>query len=673
MAVKLAKHYFVGSLTDKHYQKALKNFRLVQQYRKEHPSATKRESYEYFKKLPQKERLSKNTVLKYWERENEPVPSRFSDSEPIRKILRGAVTKVSSKDSDILNTILSVYLPEDKGFDCDLTFAKGDFYRTELSFPSKCYDKYPEQSPYAGASTVYDIYDICNPTSEGYVADHSLSSIIVDLPQTISDSKKGTASAFKDFSDLARSYYLMLCIADQKLRFASSDHAGGVLVVKVGDIIYKGKTIWLSQIVAELATGEHTDLSKNFCSKIFGKQNFDFELIDKFVHRYTVKETEETVPSDRSIKANDYFLVFRKRRNPIDTLYTFNPNKEENGITVAYTLRDTAIDKFNNIGVDGVEIRRMTPINTIRLKGVVGESVVKRIRSAFEGPLPVEVKLNGSYLIYFLNEGFVRLKSNERPIPLKDDGKKKYRPRKEIFQIKEHTLEILEKAGFLYVENNMNPNKLDTEVFILSNKAYMTHTETTDEFFHGSGRLFDSFDLSHALEGDGKVKFGYGVYVTSKYTSAAHYSGSNPEWTHHYVYKVKVPAKNESNYISFVQPVHERIIKEAAEKLGTQIPSKVIVNGKEFRKFLAKKLLTDIDSDKKLPKSILAIEGEKAASEFLLSIGVDFIEWPVNWKNPDAGSNRAILNDKAVEIISVDEVELDKKSKLINGSERKVR
>lgn len=43
-----------------------------------------------------------------------------------------------------------------------------------------------------------------------------------------------------------------------------------------------------------------------------------------------------------------------------------------------------------------------------------------------------------------------------------------------------------------------------------------------ETFYHGSTRLFDSFDLSHALEGDGKIKFGYGVYVTSSYDSAAH-------------------------------------------------------------------------------------------------------------------------------------------------------
>ena len=32
-------------------------------------------------------------------------------------------------------------------------------------------------------------------------------------------------------------------------------------------------------------------------------------------------------------------------------------------------------------------------------------------------------------------------------------------------------------------------------------------------YYHGSSVLFKSFVLSHALEGDGKVKFGYGVYA----------------------------------------------------------------------------------------------------------------------------------------------------------------
>lgn len=43
--------------------------------------------------------------------------------------------------------------------------------------------------------------------------------------------------------------------------------------------------------------------------------------------------------------------------------------------------------------------------------------------------------------------------------------------------------------------------------------------------YHGSSaEPFDRFSLDHALEGDGKVKFGWGVYVTEKYGTAAHYA-----------------------------------------------------------------------------------------------------------------------------------------------------
>ena len=41
-------------------------------------------------------------------------------------------------------------------------------------------------------------------------------------------------------------------------------------------------------------------------------------------------------------------------------------------------------------------------------------------------------------------------------------------------------------------------------------------------FYHGSSVLFPKFDLSH-VEGDGKVKFGYGVYLTSSFKSVANY------------------------------------------------------------------------------------------------------------------------------------------------------
>ena len=92
------------------------------------------------------------------------------------------------------------------------------------------------------------------------------------------------------------------------------------------------------------------------------------------------------------------------------------------------------------------------------------------------------------------------------------------------------------------------------------------------------------------------------------------------------------------------------------------MPEKYLQDGKDFRKFLAKRLTGKVD-----------LEGEKAASQFLLSIGVDFIVWPYNWKNPNLGTNRAILDDQKVRILKVEEVDLDEKKQLIEGSERTVK
>ena len=184
-------------------------------------------------------------------------------------------------------------------------------------------------------------------------------------------------------------------------------------------------------------------------------------------------------------------------------------------------------------------------------------------------------------------------------------------------------------------------------------------------FYHGSHALFDRFDLSHALEGDGKVKFGYGVYVTSKYSSAVHYSAANPNAADHYVYTLEIPERTDSNCIAFKESVHPSIVDAAQKKLGETIPEKVLQDaGKEFRKFLAMRLT----GEKKV-----TLEGERAAAEFLLSIGVELIEWPYNWRNSSLGINRAVLDDTKVKILRVDIVELDHKKKLIEESIHMIR
>lgn len=195
-------------------------------------------------------------------------------------------------------------------------------------------------------------------------------------------------------------------------------------------------------------------------------------------------------------------------------------------------------------------------------------------------------------------------------------------------------------------------------------------------FYHGSSVLFDKFDLSHVLEGDGKVKFGYGVYLTSSFKSAAHYSGANKSVTIHYVYTVKIPELTDTNHIDFNKSIHPAIITCAEDKLGISIPQKYTLNGKDFRKFLAKifekQIYIDLGAGQPMDKPLHFI-GEQMASDFLNSIGVEFITWPYSWKNPNLGLNIAVLNDRKIEILKIQQVELDNKQQLIKGSEKEVK
>ena len=193
------------------------------------------------------------------------------------------------------------------------------------------------------------------------------------------------------------------------------------------------------------------------------------------------------------------------------------------------------------------------------------------------------------------------------------------------------------------------------------------------QFYHGSSaEPFDRFSLDHALEGDGKVKFGWGVYVTEKYSTAAHYAFNKhrPENKDFYVYTVDIPDRTPDNCLSLLKgiPVTESIVKRVEAKLGETVPEEAKVEGIPFRKYLANKLTGE---DKPVKKMIdkATVEGEKAASEFLSSLGVDLIEWPYNWQKPEAEKNMAVLDDRNVRIIRIEKVELDPKGhQLIEGS-----
>ena len=196
-------------------------------------------------------------------------------------------------------------------------------------------------------------------------------------------------------------------------------------------------------------------------------------------------------------------------------------------------------------------------------------------------------------------------------------------------------------------------------------------------FFHGSSVYFEKFDLSHALEGDGKAKFGYGIYVAGTYESAAHYAFNKkrPDNKDYYVYTVEVPDFNEENCLSLLkeQPVAESIVRRAEEKLGELIPAEAKVEGKFFRKYLANRVTGNTKSVNKMIDKA-TVEGEMAASAFLKGIGVELIRWPHDWGKPEGEMNLAVLDDAKVRIVKIDKVELDpKKHQLVPGSEKLIK
>lgn len=194
-------------------------------------------------------------------------------------------------------------------------------------------------------------------------------------------------------------------------------------------------------------------------------------------------------------------------------------------------------------------------------------------------------------------------------------------------------------------------------------------------FYHGSSKLFHKFDLDYALQGTGKVKFGFGLYVTSSFTSAAHYS-KGPAEEKHYVYTVEVSRKNKSNYISYLEEVAAPIVHQAEQLLGERIPQLYIVNGKVFRKYLGIRLVRSRVVWEKLAEATrldenklrVGLDEEKAAAEFLCKIGVKFIEWPFTWTAGETRMNRAYLKASFLKIIRIEEVKLDTKDQYVEGS-----
>ena len=195
----------------------------------------------------------------------------------------------------------------------------------------------------------------------------------------------------------------------------------------------------------------------------------------------------------------------------------------------------------------------------------------------------------------------------------------------------------------------------------------MTHTET---FYHGSCYLFDRFSSAFLGAGEGKSKFGHGIYITSSYRTAALYAAKAAKANGKdscYVYTVEVPLLTDDNHIFSCKPVNADVVQRVETALGVTVPDEVKSAGKLFRKYLGN-LLTGQHSTVKKMMSKADAAAESAVAGFLDRIGVVYLAWPQSQTKPDGETNRAVLNENDIRIVKVEQVEVDDNNKLVEGS-----
>ena len=110
---------------------------------------------------------------------------------------------------------------------------------------------------------------------------------------------------------------------------------------------------------------------------------------------------------------------------------------------------------------------------------------------------------------------------------------------------------------------------------------------TAETFYHGTCYLFDRFSLTFL--GEGKSKFGKGIYITSSYKTAALYAAKASKAnnkSHCYVYTVEVPVLTNDNHIFSCKRVNKEIVSRAEKAIDETIPEEVTTTGKYFRKYL---------------------------------------------------------------------------------------
>lgn len=214
--------------------------------------------------------------------------------------------------------------------------------------------------------------------------------------------------------------------------------------------------------------------------------------------------------------------------------------------------------------------------------------------------------------------------------------------------------------------------------------------------YHGTCHLFDRFEIDRLGTGEGKSKFGHGIYITPSYATAAEYAAKAAKKNNvedYYVYTVEVPKLVEGNHIFSSIPVNPEIVARIEAAIGEPVPDQAKTMGKMFRKYVGnlragKKKSQDNPkgmTEKKM-MSTAEFDAENAAAKLFDENGITFLVWPYHQVKSEillknlkehgpegVDTDRAVLNAENVRIIQVDSVKTDEKNNFIEDSAKPVK
>lgn len=192
-------------------------------------------------------------------------------------------------------------------------------------------------------------------------------------------------------------------------------------------------------------------------------------------------------------------------------------------------------------------------------------------------------------------------------------------------------------------------------------------------YYHGTSKLFKEFrPLDTIGTGEGKSKFGWGIYLTSIYATAVLYSGKGPgrQAADHYIYSVDIPdpETNPDRYFILHKAVPQGLIELFEKEIGHITDPNVTAWGNDFRNELEIKLYSKEYGRKPKDKAEKG-ESQKLAADWLYNHGIIGLIWPQgSW--PKKGEtkvvdkfNIAMFNREDTHICKIERVDVEFKAK----------